>query len=51
MIRESSGHFNTPSLVFDVKDGLLGMMASKLSLDLRNMWKSIDERRVHSAGQ
>lgn len=51
MLRESSGYLGTPNLVSDVKDNLSGKMMSKLSLDLGNMWKSMDRMTVCGAGQ
>lgn len=51
MLRESSGCLGTPNLVSDVKDDLSGEMMSKLSLDLGNMWKSMDKMTVCGAGQ
>lgn len=41
MTAESSRCLGTPNLVFDVKDGLWEVVMSRLSLQLRNIWKSM----------
>lgn len=51
MIRESSGSLGIPTLVFDVKDGLLGVMMSReepTSED--NVEVNGDKKRGHGAG-